>query len=89
MSCRVIGREAESAFFHALLRRLAEQGVTEVMADYKPTAKNDLVKDFLPNQGFTKSEDGRYRRDLRKEPPQPESAFPVAVELAVAVAPTR
>jgi FkbH-like protein len=85
MSCRVIGREAESAFFHALLRHLAEQGVTEVVADYKPTAKNDLVKDFLPDQGFTKSENGGYRRDLHKEPPRPESAFPVALELAVPV----
>jgi FkbH-like protein len=89
MSCRVIGREAESAFLHAVLRRLADQGATEVVADYKPTAKNSLVKDFLPDQGFAKSKDGRYRRDLRKEPPQPESAFPIAVELAVHVTPTR
>ena len=36
MSCRVIGREAESAFLHAVLRRLADQGVTEVVADYMP-----------------------------------------------------
>jgi FkbH-like protein len=89
MSCRVIGREAESAFLHAVLRRLADQGTTEVVADYKPTAKNGLVKDFLPDQGFAKSEDGRYRRDLRKEPPQPEAAFPIAVELAAQVTSTR
>jgi FkbH-like protein len=89
MSCRVIGREAESAFLHAVLRRLAGQGINEVVADYMPTAKNGLVKDFLPAQGFTKSGDGRYRRDLRLEPPEPESAFPISVEFAGQGTPTR
>lgn len=83
MSCRVIGREAEAAFLHTLLRRLAEQGVKEVVASYTPTPKNDLVKNFLPDQGFERCAEGRYRRDLCKEPPQPESAYPIAVELIV------
>jgi FkbH-like protein len=81
MSCRVIGREAEAAFLQALLRRLAEEGVTEVVAEFQPTAKNDLAKNFLAEQGFEKGEDGRYRRDLKSHPPKPESAFPIAVEL--------
>jgi len=81
MSCRVIGREAESAFLEALLRHLAERGVAEVMARYEPTKKNDLVKDFLPEQAFEKCADGRYRRDLRQEPPKGESAFPITIEL--------
>jgi FkbH-like protein len=83
MSCRVIGREAEAAFLHALLRRLAAQGVNEVVATYSPTPKNDLIKSFLPDQGFEQCAEGRYRRDLCKEPPQPESAYPIAVELTV------
>lgn len=82
MSCRVIGREAEAAFLHTLLRRLAEQGVREVVAHYLPTSKNDLVRNFLPDQGFEKCDEGRYRRDLSRRPPQPEAAFPVAVELS-------
>jgi FkbH-like protein len=81
MSCRVIGREAESAFLHALLRYLAARGVHEVTADFLPTRKNDLAKAFLPEHSFEKGADGRYRRDLGKEPPQPEAAFSVAVEL--------
>ena len=80
MSCRVIGREAEAAFLHTLLRRFAEQGVREVVAHYRPTAKNELAKNFLPDQGFEKCDEGRYRRDLSKQPPQPEAAFPIAVE---------
>lgn len=83
MSCRVIGREAESAFLHSLLRHLADRGVEEVIAFYRPTSKNDLVKNFLPDQGFDKCEDDRYRRDLCKQPPQAESAFPIAIELVV------
>jgi len=83
MSCRVIGREAESAFMHSLLRHLADQGVTEIVADYKPTAKNELVKDFLPQQGFRLDTDGRYRMDLAATPPKPESAFPIQVDMPV------
>ena len=41
MSCRVIGRQAEDAFMQFLLDHLAEQGLTELVADYLPTAKND------------------------------------------------
>jgi FkbH-like protein len=82
MSCRVIGRDAEAAFMHALLRRLAAQGIDEVVADYQPTAKNGLVKDFLPDHGFATSPDGRFRRWLRTEPPLPESAFLIAIETA-------
>jgi len=81
MSCRVIGRGAESAFLNRLLKNLAERGITEVVAEYKPTSKNDLAKNFLAEQAFEPSVDGRYRRNLHSLPPQAESAFPIAIEL--------
>ena len=81
MSCRVIGREAEAAFLHALFRRLAERGVDVVTADYLPTAKNELVRDFLPQQGFEDLGEGRYRRDLRTAPPRAASEFPIQITL--------
>jgi FkbH-like protein len=83
MSCRVIGREAEGAFLHILLKLLAEKGIREVVAEFAPTAKNGLAKDFLPEQGFVPSEDGRYVWNLEQKQPRPESAFPVAIEMAV------
>ena len=83
MSCRVIGREAESAFLHCLLRHLAEQGLTTVLADHLPTAKNELVKNFLPDQGFEKTPDGRYRRHLSDKPARQESDFKIAVSLQI------
>lgn len=83
MSCRVIGREAEAAFLHSLLRLLADQGITEVLADFIPTTKNELVNTFLPDQGFEKSSDGRYRWHLGHTPPRPESDFKITVTLKI------
>ena len=83
MSCRVIGRQAEAAFLHCLLRYLARIGVEEVVADFLPTAKNELVKTFLIDQGFEKCADGRYRWNLARTPAQPESAFQIAVTLEI------
>jgi FkbH-like protein len=82
MSCRVIGREAESAFLHTLLRRLKDQGVKQVVASYYPTPKNGLAKGFLSDQSFEECGDGRYQLDLCKTPSVSESAFPITVELA-------
>jgi FkbH-like protein len=84
MSCRVIGREAEGAFLHTLLRRLAESGVQVVTAEYLPTAKNDLVKNFLPEQGFESLGEGRFQRNLLVHPPKAEAEFPIQIQLATA-----
>ena len=88
MSCRVIGRSAGEAFLQALLRVLADHGVEIVAANYLPTAKNSLVQTFLPDQGFVLRADGAYWRDLRSTAPQPEAAFPIAIEMVAAMATT-
>ena len=82
MSCRVIGRKAESAFINVLLKRLAASGVREVLADYLPTPKNGLVTSFLPDHGFAIGADGRFRRDLVANPPLPDAAYPMAIEIS-------
>lgn len=81
MSCRVIGREAESAFLEALLRLLRERGVARLYAEYLPTAKNKLVENFLPEHGFIQQPDGLWLRDLAA-PIAAADARPIAVELA-------
>ncbi|MGB0720870.1 MAG: HAD-IIIC family phosphatase [Gammaproteobacteria bacterium] len=63
MSCRVIGRMAETAFLYSLLDRLAGEGVREVRAEYLPTRKNALVKDYLRDHGFEEEPDGTWRID--------------------------
>lgn len=82
MSCRVIGRNAESAFLHTLMRELTGRGVTCVVADYLPTPKNGLVANFLPEQGFEKRPDGRYERRLDTSPARDASDFSIEVELS-------
>lgn len=81
MSCRVIGRQAEGAFLQALLRQLAARGVGRVSAQFRATAKNELAKNFLLEQGFQPTDEGHFERDLRQAPPAAESAFPIAVKL--------
>lgn len=82
MSCRVIGREAESAFLESTLRLLQARGIRHVTADFLPTAKNDLVRNFLPQQGFAATADGRYTRDLREAPPVAADHYPIAVSVS-------
>lgn len=83
MSCRVIGRCAEDAFVHAVLRELQQRGVQRVHARYLPTAKNVLVKDLLPRLGFAQvapEADWPFLRDLQQHPAAAEADFPITVE---------
>ena len=82
MSCRVIGRGAESAFLECLLAELAASDVAQVRAEYLPTAKNVLVKDFLPTHGFHPANSpNEWLRTLSETPPRPYSDFPIALEI--------
>lgn len=79
MSCRVIGRQAESAFLAALFRRLASQGITEVTAEYFPTQKNQLVKDFLTEHGFSAESESAFKRVFSDKPPADTDDFPIEI----------
>jgi FkbH-like protein len=83
MSCRVIGRCAEDAFMHGLLRELQRRGVNRLRASYRPTPKNVLVQDLLPRLGFERDAgdvEHQYTRDLTRQPPSAVDAFPISVE---------
>lgn len=73
MSCRVIGRRAETAFLREVLAILAERGVARLRARYSPTRKNGLVRDFWPRHGFRAIAPDEYEQDLGEhhavEPP--------------------
>ena len=83
MSCRVIGRHAESAFLQCVLRHLAELGINMVVADFLPTAKNELAKTFLPDQGFELRQDGRYYWNFTNKLPQPAADLPIMVAVEI------
>lgn len=58
MSCRVIGRKAETAFLQSIVDILKAEKIEKLYAEYIPTAKNSPVKDFLKNSGFAIDDDG-------------------------------
>ena len=53
LSCRILGKGIEVAFIKRVLWELQNRGITEVKAEYIPTAKNTQVKDFYEKCGFT------------------------------------
>jgi len=81
MSCRVIGRGAESAFLETLLLEAHGHGVKVITAEFIPTAKNALVTEFLPSQGFTQKPDGTWERMLSDRPARPPEDFPIDIAI--------
>ena len=52
MSCRVFGRELEFEAMNVAVEAARERGVRAFVADYIPTAKNDVISKLYPSLGF-------------------------------------
>lgn len=52
ISCRVIGRNVEYAFFDSIVEKLLKDGVKTMRAEYLPTAKNKQVEKFYDSLGM-------------------------------------
>jgi len=52
MSCRVLGRQVESACMNVLAAKAKSVGATEIVGEYIPTAKNGMVKEHYEKLGF-------------------------------------
>jgi FkbH-like protein len=52
LSCRILGKDIESAFLSCILKDLKNASVTRVTSMYIPTTKNEQVKNFYEKQGF-------------------------------------
>jgi len=52
LSCRVIGRTVEYALVQWLARQVGSSGAEELLAEFIPTARNEVSKDFLHKAGF-------------------------------------
>jgi FkbH-like protein len=55
MSCRVLGRGVEKAFFDRLILLLGRRGIQRIEAEYLKTAKNAQVVSFYDTLGFTRA----------------------------------
>lgn len=70
LSCRILGKGIEEAFMGYILNTLKKEGIEKISAVYKPTLKNDQVKNFYDRIGFEltdhpeNSEERNYRLDL-------------------------
>ena len=56
MSCRVLGREVEAATLNILCARAVAMGCTRLLGIYRPSAKNEMVREHYGRLGFTLSE---------------------------------
>ena len=67
LSCRILGKGIEEAFFKTVLNLLRLDGVRKVYADYLPTPKNSQTADFYDRMGMTcvaTQADGAKRYEL-------------------------
>jgi FkbH-like protein len=56
MSCRVLGRQVEVATLNVVAKRATEMGATALIGSFRPTSKNEMVKDHYPKLGFDELE---------------------------------
>lgn len=52
MSCRVMGRKIEDAVFEAVIEKLRADGISQIQASYKKSAKNKPVEDLWDRLGL-------------------------------------
>jgi FkbH-like protein len=69
MSCRVLGRQVEAATLNLVAELARRRGATRLIGEYRPTAKNGIVRDHYRKLGFAEipsEADGQTRsaRDL-------------------------
>lgn len=52
MSCRVLGRQVEHATLNLIAAEAGRLGAKRLIGEYRPTPKNDMVKDHYEKLGF-------------------------------------
>src|SRR5262249_10371210 len=77
LSCRAFSRGIEQACLTSLLRYARATGARAMFGTYRATAKNGMVKEFYPRNGFTRLRDdgaaATFRHDLEEIVAPPES----------------
>ncbi|HEY2616593.1 MAG TPA: HAD-IIIC family phosphatase [Acetobacteraceae bacterium] len=64
MSCRVFSRSAEQFILRGLIDQASALGVTTLIGEYQPTAKNTVVAELYRKLGFAPAGEGFFTRDL-------------------------
>ena len=69
MSCRVLRRGVETLLFDEIVKLVLENGCDVLLAEYLPTAKNQMVANFYDERGMESLGNGQYRLDCRTYQP--------------------
>ena len=80
MSCRVIGKSAESALLARIAADARQAGAATLTAEFIDSGRNQVAATFLPNHGFRAADGPRWTRPLAE--PGPE--WPAWVEAVAA-----
>ena len=84
LSCRILGKNIETAFLKYVLQQLKESGMLQVTSAFIPTAKNMQVLDFYEKNGFdlaSKTAEGEkyYLCHLNQKNTQIEDTYKIIV----------
>jgi predicted enzyme involved in methoxymalonyl-ACP biosynthesis len=52
MSCRVLGRTVEEATLNVLVEQARKLKASQIVGEYRPTEKNQMVAEHYPKFGF-------------------------------------
>ena len=64
LSCRVLARGVEFRFLMMVLDDLRSAGVQRVAAEFIPSGKNAIAKDFYANCGMMRTRSGAWESDV-------------------------
>ena len=64
MSCRLLGRQIESAILKYALEQFGSQGCTEAVGHFRATARNGRAQSFYAEHGFTEKTPETWVREL-------------------------
>jgi FkbH-like protein len=71
MSCRALGRGAETAFLHSIASKARSMGVKSLLGELVTGPRNQPMEQFLQKSGFTKNGGGLCELDLDHAPAAP------------------
>lgn len=75
VSCRALSRGVEDVLWAELLRLASLEGARRIVAEYRPTAKNNLVATLYDRLGLKRTQESDQGVDYVLDPVQP-AAFP-------------
>jgi FkbH-like protein len=61
MSCRVLGRRLEDLVLDRMVEAARAEGVTAILGEYRPTQRNEMVRDLFARLGFQRVDEDAER----------------------------